>query len=95
MYADFVAYNGDKGVVWGGHSGNLHKFEEFYPVLRKPIEYFVEQYAVDYLVLDNAYTSPERLGIVERIKPVDQFGQIGLYEFVKPTANVAMATASR
>ena len=30
MYADFIAYNAPKAVVWGGHSGDLTKFEEFF-----------------------------------------------------------------
>jgi hypothetical protein len=79
MYADYVAYNANKAVVWGGHSGDLRKFEEFYPVLRKPLPYFFERYAVDYLVLDLAYTSPERLGLDDRTEPLAHFGPIGVY----------------
>jgi hypothetical protein len=83
MYADFVAFNAHKAVVWGGHSGNLTKFEEFYPVLRKPLEYFVETYAVDYLILDQAYVEPERLGLDSSIAPLDRFGPFRVYEVVK------------
>jgi hypothetical protein len=87
MYADFVAYNADKSVVWGGHSGDLRKFEEFFPVLRKPLDYFVERYDVDYLILDLAYVTPERLGLVDSVTVLEHHGSIGLYEFVRrPTA---------
>ncbi|MDQ6670166.1 MAG: hypothetical protein M3069_05365 [Chloroflexota bacterium] len=86
MYADFVAFNADKAVVWGGHSGDLTRFEEFFPVLRKPLAYFVEQYAVDYVVLDQAYVQPERLGIDSSVAPLDRFGPIVVYEFVRPPA---------
>src|SRR5258708_27601504 len=63
MYADYVAYNARKAVVWGGHSGNLTKFEDFYPVLRQPLSYFAERYGVEYLLLDHAFTEPARLGL--------------------------------
>jgi hypothetical protein len=86
MYADFVAYAARKAVVWGGHSGNLDRFEEFYPVLRKPIDYFVTRYAVDYLVLDAAYVEPERLGMVSSINQLERFGPISVYECVRPAA---------
>jgi hypothetical protein len=86
MYADFVAYAARKAVVWGGHSGNLDRFEEFYPVLREPIDYFVERYAVDYIVLDAAYVEPERLGIEASVTQLDRFGPIHVYECVRPPA---------
>ena len=88
MYADFVAFNADKAVVWGGHSGDLSKFEEFYPVMRKPLDYFVEHYAVDYVVLDRAYVRPEQLGIESSTVPLDTFGPIVVYEFVRPAVSV-------
>jgi hypothetical protein len=88
MYADFVAYNAGKAVVWGGHSGDLRRFEEFYPVLRKPLDYFVEQYRVNYLVLDHAYVTPERLGLGDGVVPVDRVGAIAIYELVPPPAKV-------
>src|ERR1700730_1800947 len=86
MYADFVAFSADKSVVWGGHSGDLTRVEEFFPVLRKPLAYFVERYAVDYVVLDQAYVRPERLGIDPSIVPLDHFGAIVVYEFARPPA---------
>jgi hypothetical protein len=86
MYADFVAYASRKAVVWGGHSGNLAKLEEFYPVLRQPLGYFVAKYNVDYLVLDEAYADPERLGIQRSIGQLQRFGAFGVYECVRPPA---------
>ena len=86
MYADFVAYNGRKAVVWGGHSGNLSRFAEFFPVLRRPVEYFVDRYAVDYLVLDEAYVRPDRLGLESSLAALDRFGPITVYEFVRRPA---------
>ncbi|MDQ3808871.1 MAG: hypothetical protein M3336_01120, partial [Chloroflexota bacterium] len=79
MYADFVAYAADKAVVWGGHSGDLTRFEEFSPVIRKPLEYFFERYAVDYLVLDLAYTDPATLRVEGQVDVLREFGAIVVY----------------
>src|SRR5207302_2404082 len=56
MYADFVAYNAEKSILWGGHSGNLSRLEEFFPVIRRPLGYFFERYAISYVLLDLIYT---------------------------------------
>jgi hypothetical protein len=79
MYADFVTYNSAKPVVWGGHSGNLSRFEEFFPVLRKPLSYFFERYHVAYVLLDLQYATPERLQIGDATNLLEQFGPIGVY----------------
>jgi hypothetical protein len=80
MYADFVAYTSGKAVVWGGHSGDLTRLEEFYPVIRRPISYFLEQYHVEYVLLDLAYVAPTVLGAEHLVTPLRQFDTIGLYE---------------
>ena len=95
MYADYVAYASGKGVVWGGHSGNLRKLEEFFPVMRRPLDYFVERYAVDYIVLDEGYVRPERLGIDSSITQRERFGSIVVYEFVRPAATLEPDLAAR
>jgi len=94
MYADFVAYAAQKAVVWGGHSGNLQRFGEFFPVLRKPLDYFVERYAVDYVVLDEGYVRPERLGIEASVNQVQRFGPIVIYTFVRPGARLQVGAAA-
>ncbi len=79
MYADFVSFSAEKAVVWGGHSGNLHKLEEFFPVIRRPLSYFLERYCVDYVVLDLAYTTPVQLDLDARLEPAATFGSISVY----------------
>src|SRR5579859_2456380 len=80
MFADFVMYNACRAVVWGGHSGNLGRLEEFFPVIRRPLGYFFERYNVAYLVLDLQYTTLERLQIDDATELLEQFGSIGVYE---------------
>jgi hypothetical protein len=84
MYADFVAYEARKAVLWGGHSGDLRKFEEFSPVLRQPLDYFFHRYQLDYLVLDYAYATPSRLRIEERVSVLEQFGRIAVLQVLVP-----------
>jgi hypothetical protein len=84
MYADFIAYEAHKAVLWGGHSGNLRKLDEFYPVVRQPLEYFFQRYALDYLVLDYAYATPSRLRIEERVSLLGQFGRIAVLQVLVP-----------
>jgi hypothetical protein len=79
MYADFVAYAAAKAVVWGGHSGDLTRFDEFAPVIRRPLDYFFKRYQVDYVLLDLAYTDPRRLQIEDRIEALQQFGSIAVF----------------
>jgi hypothetical protein len=79
MYADYLAYNADKAVVWGGHSGDLSRFEEFFPVLRQPLSYFFQTYDVDYFVLDEAYATLERLGLTTQVEPLVAYESIVVY----------------
>ncbi len=78
MYADYVAYAAGKAVVWGGHSGNLERFEEFFPVLRQPVGYFLHRYRVDYLVVDLAYTTLARIQAQDLVAPLAQYGSIAV-----------------
>jgi uncharacterized membrane protein YvlD (DUF360 family) len=94
MYADFVAYNAGKSVVWGGHSGDLSRLEEFFPVLRRPLSYFFEHYAVDYLLLDLVYTTPERLDVGALAQPLEHFGSIAVYQVHAEVVDQAAASAA-
>lgn len=89
VYADFVSYNAQKSVVWGGHSGNLSRFSEFYPVLKQPLSYFVDRYAVEYIVLDHAYVAADQLGLGDSVRVIGEFGPIAIYECVRSSADVA------
>ncbi len=87
MYADYIAYAADKAVLWGGHSGDLTRLEEFFPVVRRPLPYFIERYAIEYAVLDQTYIGSTRLGIGEELTPLTSCGSIAVYEVKQPTAS--------
>jgi len=90
MYADFIAYAANKAVVWGGHSGDLRRFDEFFPVIRRPLDYFFERYHVAYLLLDLAYTTPGVLRIEDRLESLGAFGAIEVYGVCAvPSASLA------
>jgi hypothetical protein len=89
MYADFIAYAANKAVVWGGHSGDLHKLEEFFPVIRKPLAYFLHRYRVAYLVLDHAYTTPPQLGLADQVEPLAEFGPVAVYDVASASFTAA------
>jgi len=79
MYADYVAYASRKAVLWGGHSGDLTQLEEFFPVIRKRLQTFMQQYAIDYIVFDRTYATPERVDVADRLEAIEQFGTIAIY----------------
>jgi hypothetical protein len=95
MYADFVAYSAEKAVVWGGHSGNLTRLEEFFPVLKKPLDYFIRTYSVDYLLLDEAYVHSDVLRVDTLATPLGRFGHIVIYEVALAPATVQSPVAAR
>ena len=62
-YPDYVVYHTNHKVLWGTHSGGFSLVEDFFPVLRKPLEYFIEQYHVSYILLNKDYVAPTVLGL--------------------------------
>lgn len=78
-HSDYVAYNAGKKVVWGGHSGDLSRLEQLWPVVTRPLEELIDAYRVDYLLLDLAYATPQRLRLDGRLTPVASRGSFTLY----------------
>lgn len=79
MYADFLSFASRKKVLWGGHSGDLSKFEALYPVIRRPLDQLIDEYELDYVMLDLAYTSPEQLRLADRLRRISGHGTFVLY----------------
>lgn len=81
MYADYVSYASGKRVLWGGHSGDLSRFEDLSPVIRRPLEELAREYSLDYALLDHAYVTPERLRLERWLQPMWRVGTFGLYRW--------------
>jgi hypothetical protein len=79
MYCDYLAYHAGKSVVWGGHSGDLARFEEVAPVIRRPIEELIAEYGLSYVVLDLVFTDVMQLRLDARLALVVRRGQFALY----------------
>jgi len=79
MYADYVTFTSRKKVLWGGHSGDLSKFEAVYPVIRRPLDELIDEYRLDYVLLDLAYTDPEQLRLAGHLRPISRHGTFALY----------------
>ena len=78
--ADLAAYRTGAPVLWGTHGYGFKTAEEFFPLLRRPVEYFVERYGLTHLLLDRRYTGLARLGLAEA-PPVFEAGAIALFAF--------------
>ncbi len=78
--ADAVAYFTKKEVLFGGHSLGWEKLDLFWPVLKKPIEYFIEEYRITNILIDKRYVDFEDLKLKFNCDIVSQAGDYTLYE---------------
>lgn len=80
MYADYVAYNAGKKVLWGGHSGNLRPFEAIAPVLQSPIADLLRAHDARYVLLDALFVRPEELEMDKCFEIAGAWHNFMLYE---------------
>ena len=68
-HCEHIAYFCRKKTLWGAHSCGYDKLQPFFPILSKPIEYFIHSYAVSYCLLNKDYVSLEvlRLSVAHKI----------------------------
>jgi hypothetical protein len=73
MYADYVAYASGQPVVWGGHCGNLRRFEWIAPLVLRPLRELFRELGVRYVLVDCAFVGADELGLGEstRLHAVD------------------------
>ena len=77
--ADSIAYHCRRSVLWGTHNYSLRQAEPFFPVLRKPLEFFISKYGLSRLIIDSNYVSPESL----RLSPLNRIFVAGTYEIYR------------
>jgi len=80
MYADYVAYNGGKSVLWGAHCGNLAQVEAIVPVIAKPLPELASRYGLRYVLIDRLYADPGQIGLAHGAGHLGTWGSFELYE---------------
>jgi hypothetical protein len=69
MYADYICYRSGQPVLWGGHSGDLRRFEQVAPVITRPLPDLFRERSVRWVLLDTRFLRVEALrldGLGER-----------------------------
>jgi hypothetical protein len=86
MYADYVCYNSGKPTLWGGHCGDLARFEAIAPVIRRPLPELFREHGVRFVVLDTLYARPEDLRLDGYCSLRGRYASFELYEASVPPA---------
>jgi hypothetical protein len=81
MYADYVCYRSGKPVVWGGHCGNLARFEWITPVISRPLPMLFADLRVRYLLLDDRYARPEDLDLRGHVRAIGHHDGFEVFEY--------------
>ena len=76
---DAVVYYCDKKVLWGTHNSNYETVEEFFPVIKKPVEYFIQTYQLQAVLINKNYFS---LDIFKNNNVLYQSGEYILYNAI-------------
>jgi hypothetical protein len=86
---DPVAFLTDKQVLMGAHSSGYDALTAFFPVLQKPVEFFVEHYDIDYLLIDTRYVDLGDLKLPPSYSTVVSFGPYRVLYSGKPARGTA------
>jgi len=68
--AEPIAYLANKKVLWGGHGSGWDRLNEFYPLIRTPIEQLIKKYKIDFLLLDKRFVDFDDLKIGKRFNKI-------------------------
>lgn len=77
---DPIACQTGKQVLMGGHSAGYDRLEPFFPVLRRPLETFVQEYQVDHLLIDTRYVDPADLKLPAEYRVEAVFGPYQIFD---------------
>ncbi len=80
MYADYVAYNAGKQVLWGGHCGDLRRLEDIAPVLTRRAEDLLAAYGARYVLLDALFVRPEEMDLEKHFTAAGAWDSFLLFE---------------
>lgn len=77
---DVVAYRADKPVTFGGHGYGFRLIQEVFPRLLVPVQTFIEQHDVAYLLIWPAYVNQKFLDDLPASE-IEEFGEYRIYKF--------------
>ncbi len=80
MYADYVCYNAGRPVLWGGHCGELSRFEAIAPVIRRPLPELMRENRARYVLVDTLYANGAELRLSEFCELRGKRDSFELYE---------------
>ncbi len=81
-YCEPIAYFCRKKTLWGAHGYGYDNLEQFFPVLLKPVEYFVHLYGISYCLINRDYVSINDMNLTMKYKIIMEKKQYCLLEFV-------------
>lgn len=82
-YCAHIAYFCRKKTLWGGHGYDYGKIQLVYPVLTRPVEFFVRSYGISYCLFNSNYVLLEDLRLDIPHKIIMSKGEYFLLEFDK------------
>jgi hypothetical protein len=94
VYADYACYHSGKRVLWGGHSGDLTKWQEVKPVISRPVPALLRDYDARYVLLDTAFADIAQLGLAGRVTTIGCWDGFALYD-AAPVRGESISAAGR
>lgn len=91
MYMDYVGYHSGRAVVWGGHCGDLRRFERVAPVLRYSLSELFHDFGARFLLIDTGYLDPSRLRLDADWPVAGSFGSFRLYRWRRSSGQTVLA----
>lgn len=79
MYADYLGYHSGKPILWGGHCGDLTRFEAITPVIARPLPELFAEHGVRYVLVDRSFVEPDRLPFLAQGRR-STFGALDLFD---------------
>ena len=81
-YCEYIAYFCRKKTLWGAHGSGYAKLQDFWPILLKPVEYFIQAYGISYCLLNERYVLLDDLKLPVKYKVIKELHQYRLIEFI-------------
>lgn len=68
--AEPIAYLAGKKVLWGAHGSGWNKLDEFWPVIKVPIDNIIQKYAINRILIDKRFVDIGDLKINNHLEKI-------------------------